>query len=158
MPCKLFLELLVTTFILVVKIIWLLVQGINEKIMSLNYEEYNFEIETVDAQHSFNDGVIVLVTGCLTGKANIQKKFTQSFFLAPQDNGGYFVLNDVFRYVSESQAKEDNSLAENTTHDFSANTHASPDPGDLIGSGNFLLLIIHGHLNSSSLPICQLES
>ncbi|CAA6662940.1 unnamed protein product [Spirodela intermedia] len=109
-------------------------QGINEKIMSLKYGEYNFEIETVDAQHSFKEGVIVLVTGCLTGKANIQKKFTQSFFLAPQDNGGYFVLNDVFRYVSKSQAKEDNNMAENATHDFATNTRASPDPVSTIPS------------------------
>lgn len=31
----------------------------------------------------------------------MKRKFTQTFFLAPQDNG-YFVLNDVFRYVKES--------------------------------------------------------
>ncbi|MQL84106.1 hypothetical protein Taro_016623 [Colocasia esculenta] len=56
------------------------------------YNEYNSEIKTVDAQESYNNRVLVLVTGYLTGKDNIKKNFTQSF-LAPQDKG-YFVLND----------------------------------------------------------------
>lgn len=76
-------------------------QAINEKIQSLNYQEYTAEIKSADAQESFGKGVIVLVTGCLTGKDDVQNKFTQSFFLAPQDKG-YFVLNDVMRYVEES--------------------------------------------------------
>ena len=44
----------------------------------------------------------MLVTGCLTGKDNLRRKFAQSFFLAPQDNG-LFILNDVFRYVEDSK-------------------------------------------------------
>ncbi|KRH57274.1 hypothetical protein GLYMA_05G051000v4 [Glycine max] len=46
-----------------------------------------------------------MVTGCLTGKDNLRRKFAQSFFLAPQDNG-YFVLNDVFRYVEDHEPSE----------------------------------------------------
>ncbi|KAK9034479.1 hypothetical protein V6N11_050643 [Hibiscus sabdariffa] len=45
-------------------------QAINEKVLSLNYEDYTAEIKTADAQDSFEKGVIVLVTGCLTGKDN----------------------------------------------------------------------------------------
>ncbi|XP_030534587.2 nuclear transport factor 2-like [Rhodamnia argentea] len=78
-------------------------QAINEKIMSLNYKDHTVEIKTADAQESHEKGVIVLVTGCLTGKDNARRKFTQTFFLAPQDKG-YFVLNDVFRYVGESES------------------------------------------------------
>ncbi|KAI4329680.1 hypothetical protein MLD38_028040 [Melastoma candidum] len=77
-------------------------QAINEKIVSLNYEEYTVEIKTADAQESHEKGVIILVPGCLTGKDHTRKKFIQTFFLAPQDKG-YFVLNDVFRYVGESE-------------------------------------------------------
>ncbi|KAF8021393.1 hypothetical protein BT93_G1740 [Corymbia citriodora subsp. variegata] len=73
--------------------------GINEKILSLDYEKYNIEILTADAQASYNHGVQVLVTGCLMGEDNIRRIFVQSFFLAPQDKSGYFVLNDIFRYV-----------------------------------------------------------
>ncbi|XP_076945564.1 nuclear transport factor 2-like [Bidens hawaiensis] len=75
--------------------------AINSKILSLNYDEFRAEIKSVDAQESLSGGVNVLVTGYLTGKDNVLKKFTQSFFLAPQDKG-YFVLNDMFRYIEES--------------------------------------------------------
>ena len=80
-------------------------QGINEKFLSLNYKDYIAEIKTADAQQSFGEGVIVLVTGYLTGKDNFRKKFVQSFFLAPQEKG-YFVLNDVFRYVDDNKPAE----------------------------------------------------
>ncbi|CAN6702376.1 unnamed protein product [Malus baccata var. baccata] len=86
-------------------------QGINERILSLNYNEYKAEIMTADAQKSFKEGVTVLVTGCLTGKDNLKRKFAQSFFLAPQDNG-FFVLNDVFRFVEDGQLFENHSVNE----------------------------------------------
>lgn len=73
-------------------------QAINDKIVSLNYGDFRAEIKSVDAQESFNGGVQVLVTGYLTGKDNKVNNFAQSFFLAPQDKG-YFVLNDMLRYV-----------------------------------------------------------
>ncbi|KAJ8567135.1 hypothetical protein K7X08_019343 [Anisodus acutangulus] len=68
--------------------------SINDMICSLGYKNYKAEIKTADAQQSYKDGVIVLVTG----KDNIRKQFTQTFFLAPQDKG-YFVLNDVLRLI-----------------------------------------------------------
>lgn len=68
----------------------------------MKYEEYTAEIETADAQESHERGVIVLVTGHLTGNDNVRKKFSQTFFLAPQDKG-YFVLNDVFRFLEEKE-------------------------------------------------------
>ncbi|KAM1483558.1 hypothetical protein ACFX15_034801 [Malus domestica] len=83
-------------------------EEINKKI--LDYGELSANIKTVDAQESYNGGVFVLVTGYLTGKDLLRKTFTQSFFLAPQDVG-YFVLNDVFRYVEDSNPEnEDNGL------------------------------------------------
>ncbi|KAF2325446.1 hypothetical protein GH714_028750 [Hevea brasiliensis] len=76
-------------------------EGIDKMILSLDYKNCEVEILTTDAQESFGDGVIVLVTGFFTGKDNIRRKFTQLFFLAPQDSRAYFVLNDVFRYVDD---------------------------------------------------------
>ncbi|KAL0436181.1 UNVERIFIED_CONTAM: Nuclear transport factor 2 [Sesamum radiatum] len=73
-------------------------KAIDAKIVSLNYGDFRAEIKSVDAQESFNGGVNVLVTGYLTGKDNTVRNFAQSFFLAPQDRG-YFVLNDMFRYL-----------------------------------------------------------
>ncbi|KAJ9547885.1 hypothetical protein OSB04_020428 [Centaurea solstitialis] len=66
-----------------------------------------------DAQESLNGGVDVLVTGYLTGKDNVLRNFTQSFFLAPQDKG-FFVLNDIFRYMDIANHHEgDNAPTEN---------------------------------------------
>ncbi|KAK1351818.1 nuclear transport factor 2-like [Heracleum sosnowskyi] len=76
--------------------------AINEKILSLNYGEFRAEIKSVDAQESLNKGVHVLVTGYLTGKDNVVRDFTQSFFLATQERGGYYVLNDMFRYLEKA--------------------------------------------------------
>ncbi|KAF5741287.1 Nuclear transport factor 2 family protein with RNA binding domain putative isoform 1 [Tripterygium wilfordii] len=80
-------------------------QAIDKKIRSLDCKGIRAEIITVDAQDSYNGGVLVLGTGFLTGKDNIRRKFTQSFFLAPQDKG-YFVLNDVLRYVDDEQPQQ----------------------------------------------------
>ncbi|GKB15043.1 Ras GTPase-activating protein-binding protein 1-like protein isoform X1, partial [Tanacetum coccineum] len=74
--------------------------AIKAKILSLNYGD--FMIKSIDAQVSLNGSVNILVTGYLTGKDNVMKNFAQSFFLAPQGPGGYFVLNDMFRYVENN--------------------------------------------------------
>ncbi|KAJ7978749.1 ras GTPase-activating protein-binding protein 2 [Quillaja saponaria] len=94
-------------------------QAINEKILSLNYEDYTAEIMTADAQESFEKGVVVLVTGCLTGKDDVRKKFTQTFFLAPQDKG-YYVLNDVFRFIEEKDVLQMNSDSVNAISEDAA--------------------------------------
>lgn len=94
-------------------------QAINEKMLEMDYSEFSAEIKTVDAQESLNGGVIVLVTGYLTGKDLVKKDFTQSFFLAPQDKG-YFVLNDIFRYVDETDHQTGNGdLANGTVESLS---------------------------------------
>ncbi|XP_052195840.1 nuclear transport factor 2-like isoform X2 [Diospyros lotus] len=101
-------------------------KGINDKICSFDYKNCKAEIKTADAQESYKDGVIVLVTGCLTGPDNIRRKFTQTFFLAPQDKG-YFVLNDVFRYVEDSEPLENNKVAANANRDIPIASQM-PDP------------------------------
>eukprot|EP00249_Psilotum_nudum_P013985 c24608_g1_i2 orf=591-1856(+) len=67
--------------------------------MSLDYGDCRTEIRTVDSLDSLNGSVLVMVTGALY-KNNAQRNFVQSFFLAPQEKG-YFVLNDIFRYLVE---------------------------------------------------------
>ncbi|KAL3615950.1 hypothetical protein CASFOL_040244 [Castilleja foliolosa] len=86
-------------------------QDIDAKIVALNYGDFKAEIKSVDAQDSFNGGVDVLVTGYLTGKDNTVRTFAQSFFLAPQDKG-YFVLNDIFRYVDTAPTVNPTLVAE----------------------------------------------
>ncbi|CAN0929400.1 Nuclear transport factor 2 [Linum grandiflorum] len=77
--------------------------GINDLIVALEYKNCEVQILTADAQKSIGEGVIVLVTGFLTGKDEIRRKFTELFFLAPQEGNGFFVLNDVLRYIDEDE-------------------------------------------------------
>ena len=63
------------------------------------------EIKAVDAQESLCGGVTVLVRGHLTGRTGVGREFVQSFFLAPQEKG-YFVLNDILRYVGDGEGAE----------------------------------------------------
>ncbi|KAE8730580.1 Nuclear transport factor 2 family protein with RNA binding domain [Hibiscus syriacus] len=95
-------------------------QAINDKIIALGYGEFTAEITSVDAQDSHSGGVLVLVTGYLTLKDKVGRKFTQTFFLAPQDKG-YFVLNDMFRYV-------DDGIQESGSQDLVNNSETSLDP------------------------------
>jgi hypothetical protein len=55
--------------------------------------------------------LLIIVTGFLTPSEGICHRFTQSFFLAPQESGGYFVLNNVFRFISERQPAAINQVA-----------------------------------------------
>ncbi|KAJ4868324.1 Nuclear transport factor 2 (NTF2) family protein with RNA binding (RRM-RBD-RNP motifs) domain [Raphanus sativus] len=75
-------------------------KAINEQIMAFDYENTKIQILTADSQASYKSGVVTLVTGLLTVKDGGRMRFSQSFFLVPQ-KGSYFVLNDVFRYVSD---------------------------------------------------------
>ncbi|KAM0987073.1 hypothetical protein ACFX13_011464 [Malus domestica] len=87
-------------------------EGIESMLLSLGYHNYgDLEISTTDSQFSFNGGVIVLVTGYLTGDDNVRRNFTQTFFLAPQHNG-YFVLNDIFKYVDVVPSNVDENTPE----------------------------------------------
>ncbi|RZR96332.1 hypothetical protein BHM03_00025319 [Ensete ventricosum] len=85
------------------------------------------ETKTVDAQESLGGGVTVLVTGHLTGEDNVKRDFTQSFFLALQDKG-YYVLNDIFRFVEEidyqqaHQALANDLPSEQGQHDLDQTT------------------------------------
>ncbi|XP_059446202.1 nuclear transport factor 2 [Corylus avellana] len=112
------------------------VEAIKETILSFNFPNYKSDVLTVDAEFSYKDGVIVLVTGCVTGKDNVERKFTESFFLVPQESG-YFVMNSILRYMGESESLGADSVANNHTEDSVANNHTeesasksalTPDP------------------------------
>lgn len=94
----------------------------------MDYKNYKAEIKTADAQDSHQEGVIVLVTGCLTGTDNVRRKFTQTFFLAPQEKG-YFVLNDIFRYVGENESSEATASLVNGITDIPSAVPLTSDPG-----------------------------
>ncbi|KAG8913047.1 hypothetical protein FRC00_003192 [Tulasnella sp. 408] len=80
-------------------------QEIHSKIMALNYENCKVFIHSVDAQSSANSGILIQVVGEMSNRDEPWKKFVQTFFLAEQPNG-YFVLNDIFRFLKEESADE----------------------------------------------------
>ncbi|KAF7827970.1 ras GTPase-activating protein-binding protein 2-like [Senna tora] len=103
------------------------IDGINKKILSLDYTSFTVEILSADAQQSYKDGVMVVVTGCLTGNDNMKRKFTQSFFLAPQNDKAYFVLNDIFRYI-EHKSVEVHSAPANDAEEIAPPASFTPEP------------------------------
>jgi hypothetical protein len=65
--------------------------------MYVDFRNCLTEIKTANAQPSHKDGVFIVVTRSITSFEGICicRKFTQTFLLAPQESGDYFVLNDV---------------------------------------------------------------
>lgn len=98
-------------------------------IMSLDFRNCFTEIETADSQISYQNGVLIVVTGSFIGQDAIRRKFAQSFFLAPQEKGGYFVLNDVFRFLSETRQREMNYMLGDGTKDDPPQVPISPEAG-----------------------------
>lgn len=64
-------------------------------------------MSNVDSQASF-DNIVIQVIGETSNKAGEPKKFVQTFVLAQQPSG-YFVLNDILRYIDEDS--DDDSAA-----------------------------------------------
>jgi len=75
-------------------------QEIHKKISSIGFENCKVFIHSVDAQSSANGGIIIQVIGEMSNHGEPWRKFVQTFFLAEQPNG-YFVLNDIFRFLKE---------------------------------------------------------
>jgi len=75
-------------------------QEIHKKISSIGFEDCKVFIHSVDAQSSANGGIIIQVIGEMSNHGEPWRKFVQTFFLAEQPNG-YFVLNDIFRFLKE---------------------------------------------------------
>lgn len=59
------------------------------------------EVKTINSLESWNEGIVVMVSGLVKTKDfSSKRKFVQTFFLAPQEKG-YFVLNDIFQFFEE---------------------------------------------------------
>jgi len=82
-------------------------RAINDKIRQLDFQDCKVRVTNVDSQAS-DSNIVIQVIGEISNKSQPHKKFTQTFVLATQTNG-YFVLNDIFRYLIE---EEDESEAE----------------------------------------------
>ncbi|BCR90886.1 NTF2 and RRM domain protein [Aspergillus chevalieri] len=76
-------------------------KAINEKIKQLDFQDCKVRVLNVDSQASF-DNILVHVIGEISNKSEPSRKFVQTFVLAEQPNG-YYVLNDIFRYLTEEE-------------------------------------------------------
>ncbi|KAF9485079.1 hypothetical protein BDN70DRAFT_871776 [Pholiota conissans] len=85
-------------------------QEIHNKITSIGFDDCKVFIHSVDAQSSANGGIIIQVIGEMSNHGDPWRKFVQTFFLAEQPNG-YFVLNDIFRFLKEESVEDSASEA-----------------------------------------------
>jgi len=76
-------------------------QAINDRIKELEFQDCKVRITNVDSQAS-DINIVIQVIGEISNKSQPHRKFTQTFVLATQTNG-YFVLNDIFRYMIEEE-------------------------------------------------------
>ncbi|KHN99614.1 NTF2 and RRM domain-containing protein [Metarhizium album ARSEF 1941] len=79
-------------------------QAIQERIKALDFQECKVRVSNVDSQASF-ENIVIQVIGETSHKNTEPKKFVQTFVLAQQPSG-YFVLNDILRYISEEDEEE----------------------------------------------------
>ncbi len=92
----------------------LFLKEIHNKITSIGFEDCKVFIHSVDAQSSANGGIIIQVIGEMSNRSEPWRKFVQTFFLAEQPNG-YFVLNDIFRFLKEDHPESDEGEPEQAT-------------------------------------------
>ena len=74
-------------------------QAIAESIKQLDYHDCKVRVSNVDSQASFSN-IVIQVIGEISNKSAPHRKFVQTFVLAEQPNG-YFVLNDMLRFISD---------------------------------------------------------
>ena len=77
----------------------------------------------MDSQESFKN-LVVQVIGEMSNKSSPIQKFVQTFVLAEQPNG-YFVLNDIFRFIKDEEVAEDEAVEPEVTEVFAAEEEES---------------------------------
>ncbi|EME49633.1 hypothetical protein DOTSEDRAFT_68422 [Dothistroma septosporum NZE10] len=84
-------------------------RSINDRIKDLDFQDCKVRVTNVDSQAS-DQNIVIQVIGEISNKSQPHKKFTQTFVLATQTNG-YFVLNDIFRYLVEEEDETEQESA-----------------------------------------------
>lgn len=82
---------------------------------------------------SLNGGVLVVVSGSVKSRdVYVQRRFIQTFFLAPQEKG-YYILNDIFQFIDEEPIEEHEHQPKALEHGhYSSDLNALnqvPEPG-----------------------------
>ncbi len=82
-----------------------ILQAINERIKELDFKDTKVRVTNVDSQGS-DANIVIQVIGEISNQGQPHKRFVQTFVLAEQTNG-YFVLNDIFRYLAEEPEEDE---------------------------------------------------
>ncbi|KAJ1660561.1 hypothetical protein IWQ61_000524 [Dispira simplex] len=88
-------------------------EEIHAKIVEANFRDCKVLVSNVDSIPSMNGSILVQVIGELSNDNGPSQKFTQTFLLAEQPNG-YYVLNDIFRYIKDDLEAEEEDEPEVT--------------------------------------------
>ncbi|KAJ1558344.1 hypothetical protein HK405_013889, partial [Cladochytrium tenue] len=73
---------------------------IHARITDLDFQDCKVLVSNVDSQASHDGCVVIMVLGEMSNKGGPSHKFCQCFVLAEQP-AGYFVYNDIFRFLKE---------------------------------------------------------
>ncbi|RPA74707.1 NTF2-domain-containing protein [Ascobolus immersus RN42] len=101
---------------------------IAERIKREGFNDCKVRVTNVDSQGSLNNSIIIQVIGEMSNDGNLNRKFSQSFFLAEQPHG-YYVHNDIFRFLNdedEELLEEGEELAEETVEEQPAAAETEP--------------------------------
>ncbi|KAJ3416495.1 hypothetical protein HDV05_001232 [Chytridiales sp. JEL 0842] len=88
-------------------------KAIHKRITELDFQDCKVLVSNVDSQRSFGGCIVVMVLGEISNKGAASHKFAQTFVLAEQPYG-YFVFNDMFRYLKEDIDNEYEESADPT--------------------------------------------
>ncbi|KAH6620462.1 NTF2 and RRM domain-containing protein [Boeremia exigua] len=99
-----------------------------ERIKELDFKDTKVRVTNVDSQGS-DANIVIQVVGEISNKGQPHKRFVQTFVLAEQTNG-YFVLNDIFRYLAEEPEEEEEAQepAANGVEEPASTATASVEP------------------------------
>ncbi|RAR00729.1 NTF2 and RRM domain containing protein [Stemphylium lycopersici] len=107
-------------------------KAINERIKELDFKDTKVRVTNVDSQGS-DANIVIQVIGEISNQGQPHKRFVQTFVLAEQTNG-YFVLNDIFRYLAEEPEEDEDQQEQSAPANGitePAPTAAVPDTAEL---------------------------
>ncbi|OAA73959.1 NTF2 and RRM domain protein [Cordyceps fumosorosea ARSEF 2679] len=101
-------------------------QAIQERLKSLDFQDCKVRVSNVDSQAS-DESIVIQVIGETSNKGAEPRKFVQTFVLAQQPSG-YFVLNDMLRYIDEQDEPETQEAEEQPAPPAAEAPETAPEP------------------------------
>lgn len=95
-------------------------------IESFGFKDCAVILSSVDCMESMNGGIVIQVLGELSNDGAPSQKFAQTFFLASLPPSGYYVLNNIFRYLKEDIDSDYDDLEPDSANEMDASvSHSS---------------------------------